>query len=396
MKVGTQSADCGTSQNTVLGQFVAEELGVDLEQIDVLHMDTEATPPDLGSAASRVTFVSGNAAIKTAKAFRDELARRLALRWRVSPGEIEFSDGIVSHKADNARRLTLAEVADLEGTFRVEDRHDIDLARPDPKTGYGHYAATYGFGAQAAEVEIDPVTGRVDVLKVVVVQDIGRVINPLALDGQMQGGVVQGIGMALKEELVFENGVPVNASLINYRAPRIKDTPKIETAYIETDDPTGPYGAKAGGEHSINPTPAAIANAVAHATGTRHRRLPITPAAVLQSLEAKVDLPKKSWKRPYNLEVAVARSLYPGVLFPGLKKLGGAVGRNAKPCNGYDYLRPLDLKDALREMAKPDRIVKAMAGGTDLQVGLRQGVYEVDAVVDIADMNELRGITIAD
>ncbi|PPR60073.1 MAG: 4-hydroxybenzoyl-CoA reductase subunit alpha [Alphaproteobacteria bacterium MarineAlpha4_Bin2] len=396
LKIGTQSADCGTSQNTVLGQFVAEELGVDLEQIDVLHMDTKLTPPDLGSAASRVTFVSGNAAIKTANAFRDELVRRLAVRWGVSPGEIEFLDGIVSHKTDNARRLTLAEVANLEGSFRVEGRHDIDLPRPDSKTGYGHYAATYGFGAQAAEVEIDPVTGRIDVLKVVVVQDIGRVINPLALDGQMHGGIVQGIGMALTEELIFENGVPVNASLINYRAPRIKDTPKIETAYIETNDPTGPYGAKAGGEHSINPTPAAIANAVAHATGTRYRKLPITPADVLQSLEANIELPKKTWMRPYNLEVSAARSLYPGVLFPGLKKLGGVVGRNVKPCNNYDYLRPLDLSDALRQMANPDRIVKAMGGGTDLQVGLRQGVYQADAVVDIADLNELRGITVVD
>ena len=396
LKVGTQSADCGTSQNTVMGQFVAEELGVDPDQVDVLHMDTEETPPDLGSAASRVTFVSGNAAIKTAKTFRAELTRRLAAHWEVSPEEIAFADGIVSHKTDNERRLTLAEVADLEGPFRVEDRHDIDLPRPDPKTGYGHYAATYGFGAQAVEVEVDPTSGHVDVLKVVVVQDIGRVINPLALDGQMQGGIVQGIGMALREELVFENGMPVNASLINYRAPRIKDTPKIETVYVETNDPTGPFGAKAGGEHSINPTPAAIANAVAQAVGSRFRRLPITPAAVLEALEVATETPTKPWMRPYNLEVATARSLYSSVLFPGLKKLGAAIGRKPKPGADYDYVRPSDLGDALGELAKPDRIAKVMAGGTDLQVGLRQGVYETDAVIDIAVLPELHGITVSD
>lgn len=394
LRVGTQSADCGTSQNTVMGQFVAEELGLDGAQIDVLHMDTEETPPDLGSAASRVTFVSGNAAIKTAKVFRSELAVRLSEHWSVPASEIDFDDGIASHKDDNARRLTLAEIAALEGPFRVEDRYDIEMPRPDPNTGYGDYAATYGFGAQAVEVEVDPATGHVTVLKVVVVQDIGRVINPLALDGQMHGGIVQGIGMALREELTFENGAPVNASLITYKAPRIQDTPEIETAYIETDDPTGPYGAKAGGEHSINATPAAIANAVAQATATRFRKLPITSADVLNALEKKKPLALKPWKRPYNLEVATARALYPSILFPGLRKLGGAVGRKPKSNPSYEYVIPDDLKDALRELAKPDRTAKIMAGGTDLQVGIHQGIYELDAVVDIAGLDELRSITI--
>jgi CO/xanthine dehydrogenase Mo-binding subunit/CO/xanthine dehydrogenase FAD-binding subunit len=396
LRVGTQSADCGTSQNTVMGQFVAEELQLDADLIDVLHMDTDETPPDLGSAASRVTFVSGAAAIKTAKTFRAEVAARLARHWEVPADEIDFADGIASYKDGNAKRLTLAEIAALEGAFRVEDRHDIDLPRPDPKTGYGHYAATYGFGAQAAEIEIDPATGHVTVHKVVVVQDIGRVINPLALEGQMQGGIVQGIGMALREELVFEQGAPVNASLISYKAPRIADTPEIETVFIETNDPTGPYGAKAGGEHSINPTPAAIANAVAHATGTRFRKLPITAADVLETAKDIKPLDLKSWKRPYNLEVATARSLYPSVLFPGLRKLGAKVGRKRKPKATYDYVRPVDLQDALRELAMAGRTAKVMAGGTDLQVGMRQGIYDPETLVDIAGLEELRGITVED
>lgn len=394
LRVGTQSADCGTSQNTVMGQFVAEELNLDADQIDVLHMDTDETPPDLGSAASRVTFVSGNAAIKTAKAFRAELAARLALHWGVPVAEIDFSDGIASHKDDNARRLTLAEVSALTGPFRVEDRYDIDMPRPDPKTGYGDYAATYGFGAQAVEVEVDPATGHVRVLKVVVVQDIGRVINPLALEGQMQGGIVQGIGMALREELVFENGAPVNASLITYKAPRINDTPDIECVFIESNDPAGPYGAKAGGEHSINPTPAAIANAVAHATGQRFRKLPITAAEILAAQPRPRELPLKPWKRPYNLEVTAARALYPKILFPGLQKLGAAVGRKRRATLKYDYLRPNDLESALRELAIPGRAVKVMAGGTDLQVGIRQGIYAPDAVLDITGLEALRGIDV--
>ncbi|MGI9480546.1 MAG: molybdopterin cofactor-binding domain-containing protein [Hyphomicrobiaceae bacterium] len=396
LKVGTQSADCGTSQNTVMAQFVAEELGVDPGEIDVLHMDTDETPPDLGSAASRVTFVSGNAAIKTAKTFRAELKRRLAAHWDVPGDDIDFADGIASYREDNVRRLTLAEIAATLGPFRVEDRHDIDIPRPDPKTGYGHYAATYGFGAQAVEVEVDPVTGQVTVLKVVVVQDIGRVINPLALEGQMHGGIVQGIGMALSEEVVFDNGAPVNASLITYKAPRIQDTPEIETVFIETNDPTGPYGAKAGGEHSINPTPAAVANAIAQATGTRFHRLPITSADVLQAAKARPSVDLKPWKRPYNLEIASARALYPSVLFPGLQKLGAKVGRKRAVKTSYDYVRPSDLAAALQELAQPGRKAKAIAGGTDLQVGIRQGIYDPDVLVDIADLEELRGIDIAE
>ncbi len=394
LRVGTQSADCGTSQNTVMAQFVAEELALDPALVDVIHMDTDETPPDLGSAASRVTFVSGNAALKTAKTFRTELKSRLAEHWNVPADEIDFADGIASFKEDNARRLTLAEVAQLLGPFRVEDRHDIDMPRPDPKTGYGHYAATYGFGAQAAEVEIDPVTGHVTVIKIVVVQDIGRVINPLALEGQMQGGIVQGIGMALREELLFDNGAPVNASLISYKAPRIQETPDIECVFIETNDPTGPYGAKAGGEHSINPTPGAIANALAQATGTRFQRLPITSADVLKAVKTTPPVARKSWTRPYNLEIATARALYPSVLFPGLKQLGAKVGRKRTTKSYYGYVRPNDLDAALRELAQPGRTAKAMAGGTDLQVGIKQGIYAPDVVVDISGLQELRGINI--
>jgi xanthine dehydrogenase molybdenum-binding subunit len=133
-------------------------------------------------------------------------------------------------------------------------------------------------------VEVDPETGHVKVLKVVAVQDVGRVINEASLDGQMHGGIVQGIGMALTEDLVFDHGRPVNTSLINYRVPRIFEATEIETAYVETHDPRGPLGAKSSGEVSINPTVAAIANAVAHATGIRFRSLPITPHKMLAAL----------------------------------------------------------------------------------------------------------------
>jgi len=394
--LGTQTADCGTSQNTVLAQYAAEAMDVDIGCIDVLHMDTENAPDDLGSAASRVTFVSGAAAIRAGEMFVEEICRRLAMRWNVDPKEVEFRDGVGGVRGDNARRLDLAEIAAAEGPFKIVGRHDIHMPRADPKTGYGHYAPAYGFGALAAEVEVDPATGAVRIVKIVSVQDMGRVINPIALEGQMHGGIVQGIGMVLQEELVFDDGEPVNTSLISYKVPRISETPDIELAFVETHDPTGPFGAKAGGEHPINMTVAAIANAITDATGIQFNTLPITPGKILNAIVAR-DGPRPAaqpWRRPYNLEVAAARALYPDVLFPALKRLGEKVGRPVKGAAQPEMLVPDSLSAALSmlELHGPD--AKVMAGGTDLQVGMKQGVYAPRTLIDISGLSELRGISI--
>lgn len=398
IRLATQAADCGTSQNTILAQFAAEELGISIERIDVLHMDTAEAPDDLGSAASRVTFVTGAAAIDAAKKLRSGIAGRLGALWDVAPGAIVFEDDMVGLAGDNERRIDWAGVASRVGTLAVEGRHEIDLPRSDPKTGYGHYAATYGFGAQAAEVEVDPETGHVRVLKIVVAQDMGRVINPLALDGQMYGGIVQGIGMALSEELVLQGGAPVNASLITYRVPRVVEAPEIETCYIETRDPAGPRGAKAGGEHSINPTVAAIANAIADATGIRFRELPITPQRVLAALRRreKRALDLQPWRRPYNLEVAAVRRLYPAVVFPALQKLGRKAGRPRPLVSTFRHERPGDIDQAIGVLAREGKAAKLIAGGTDLLPGIRQGVYGPAIVVDLSRLRYLKRIAIED
>jgi CO/xanthine dehydrogenase Mo-binding subunit/CO/xanthine dehydrogenase FAD-binding subunit len=391
--VGTMSADAGTGQNTILAQLVAEELGIGLEQIDVLHMDTARNPVDLGSAASRVTFVSGNAALAAARNLKRDVAARLALLWQVPAAEISVEGGIARWSRDNARTLSLAELVDAQGSFRVEGRFAIDLPKLDPKTGHGNYAASYAFGAQAAEVEVDPATGQVRVLRIVAVQDVGRVINPTTLEGQMQGGIVQGIGMALQEELIFEGGQPVNASFITYRVPRLRETPDIELAFIETNEALGPLGAKAAGEPSINATVAAVANAVAHATGVRFTRLPITPERVLEALSARrleARPALRSWKRPANIEVAAVRALYPGILFPALRKTGAAFGRRKRIATPERHY-PTDVAQALAALAGGD--AKILAGGTDLLPGLRQGVHVASRLVDIGALRELSGIT---
>jgi CO/xanthine dehydrogenase Mo-binding subunit/CO/xanthine dehydrogenase FAD-binding subunit len=392
--LGTQAADAGTGQNTVLAQMAAESLDCDDALIDVVHMDTQLAPDDLGSAASRVTFVTGAAALDAGAQFLALLRARLAERWGVDPGEVVLEDGWVQCRGDNARRLSLEEVFELEGDLRVEGHREIDLPRPDPQTGYGHYAATYGFGAQAIEVEVDPGTGHVRVLKVVVVQDIGRVINPLTLEGQMHGGIVQGIGMALNEDLVMDHGQPVNATMVNYRVPRITETPIIECHFIETDDPTGPLGAKAGGEHSINPVVGAIANAITDATGLYLKSLPMTPQKVLTALSERSASrpPQKPWKRLFNAEIATVRALYPSTVFPLAKKVGAKLSKGRAKVDRFDYHQAVSVDRALELLSPSEGRAMVVAGGTDLYVGTRQGIYAPARVVDINAIDALRTI----
>ncbi|MEN9885873.1 MAG: hypothetical protein RL758_451, partial [Pseudomonadota bacterium] len=392
--LATQNADCGTWQNTTLAQFVAQTLDLDVSAIDVLHMDTEEAPDDLGSAASRVTFMAGAAAIDASNHLMALVCERLVSLRALKSEDIRFVDDGV--QIGDGQHLSWTEVAAITGTLKVNGHHKLDQPYPDPKTGYGNYSATYAFGAQAVEVEVDPETGQVRVLKVVSVQDVGRVINQASLDGQMHGGIVQGIGMALSEELVFDHGRPVNTSLINYRVPRIFETTDIETAYIETNDPRGPLGAKSSGEVSINPTVAAIANAVAHATGIRFRSLPITPHKVLAALRRKhKSQPQlRAWMRPYNLEVATARSLYPRGLFSAMQKLGETFSQPKPRVSTWDYARANDVQHALQLLRTPDRRTKLMAGGTDMLPGIRQGVYAPDLLVDISRLQGLREIAI--
>ena len=356
--VHTQTADAGTWQNTTLAQIAAEALGVTSEQVRVSHMNTDAAPADLGSAASRVAFVTGNATALAAQALRETMAAALALHWHCAPAEIAFADGRArhaGHAGNGGRSATPAQIAALCGALSAEAKYKTPGERPDPATGIGNYAAAYVFGAQAVEVEVDPGTGRVTIIKIVAAQDVGRALNPVAVEGQVYGGVLQGIGMALQEELVFEEGRPVNASFLDYKVPRIGDAPPIEIALIETQDAEGPFGAKAAAEPTINATIAAIANAVAHATGHRFHELPMNPARVLGMLAARAAKPLalKPWKRPFNAEVAAVRSLYPGVVFPVLRNVGTRFARLPDKAAKPDLAVPASLAE-LRGIREAD------------------------------------------
>ncbi len=395
--VHTQTADAGTWQNTTLAQVAAEGLGVPSEIVQVSHMDTDAAPPDLGSAASRVAFVSGNATLRAAQALQRKIAEQLGRHWNCNPDDLVFADGNVT-LADPLRSASIAEVALLCAPLDAEARYSTPGERPDPATGIGNYAATYVFGAQAVEVEVDPATGKVTILKIVAAQDVGRALNPTAMEGQIYGGILQGIGMALQEELIFEEGRPVNASFLDYKVPRIGDAPPIEIALIETNDPEGPLGAKAGAEPTINATIAAIANAVAHATGIRFKQLPMSPDRVLPQLVERegLKLPLKPWMRPYNLEVATVRAAYPEAVFPALRKIGTKFAKLPKTGVKPDVVAPRDLDGLLAALAQPGRKARILGGGTDLFVGLRQGIYDTDLLVDASRVSTLRGIALVD
>ncbi|MBX3513852.1 MAG: molybdopterin-dependent oxidoreductase [Xanthobacteraceae bacterium] len=396
--VHTQTADTGTWQNTTLAQVAAEALGVGTEDVFVSHMDTEDAPPDLGSAASRVTFVTGNATLRAAENLKAKILSALSRQWNCGVEKIAIENGLACHVSEPNRTADLHEIARLTGPLEAEGYFSTPGERPDPKTGEGNYAATYVFGAQAAEVEVDRNTGRITVLRMAVAQDVGRALNPTAVEGQIYGGVLQGIGMALQEEMVFEEGRPVNASFLDYAVPRIGSAPKIDIALVETDDPLGPYGAKAGAEPTINATIAAIANAVFHATGIRFKELPMSPDRVLAALEAN-DGNKpalKPWKRVYNAEVATVRAMYPDVVFPALRTVGTKFARLPKKSSRPRILVPGDANELVEFLSNKHTKSRIVAGGTDIFVGLKQGIYDPDQLIDVSRLPELQGISFAE
>lgn len=393
--VHTQTADAGTWQNTTLAQVAAEALGVPSEIVRVSHMNTDDAPADLGSAASRVAFVTGNSTIRAAAALLDTIRSELSRHWNCGADQITIERDRALHQTDPVRAASFADVARLCGPLSADGYYTTPGERPDPKTGKGNYAATYVFGAQAAEVEVDPATGRVTILKIVVAQDTGRTLNPLAMEGQVYGGVLQGIGMALQEEMIFEEGRPVNASFLDYKVPRIGDAPPIEIAFVETVDPEGPFGAKAGAEPTINATIAAIANAVAHAIGIRFKELPLSPDRVLPRLAEQRDriLSLKPWKRPMNLEVASVRAAYPAIVFPALRNVGTRFAKLPRKNITPAVTAPRSIDALMDALKQTDRRARILGGGTDLFVGLRQGIYDPDLLIDVTRIDALKEIS---
>ncbi len=276
VEVRASSADLGQGLVTVVAQCVAEELGLPLERVRVLLSDTDLTPDGGPTTASRQTYVTGNAARLAAATLRERLARAAAEQWDVPPQSIRFEGGEMRAEGQAAPLSSGVEWLTAEGQEpRLTYRYAAPETQPLGTGGRMHFA--FGFGAQAAQVAIDPESGKVQVLRVIAAADGGRALNPLSFRGQVEGGIVMGIGTALTEEYVLENGIPQTRRWKDYETPLIGDMPELEVQIIEHPTADGPFGAKGIGELPSIPTAPAICNGIYQATGVRVYSLPSKP-----------------------------------------------------------------------------------------------------------------------
>ncbi len=275
-QVRTGAADLGQGLTTVLAQIAAEELGLPIERVRVLLSDTDLTPNGGPTTASRQSFISGNAARLAARGLREQLSGVAAEQWDVPPDSIAFGNGELASGSHHAPLAAVVQWLIAEGRQpRVAYHYHAPATTPLGAGGDMHFA--FAYSAQAVQVAVDPDTGKVRVLRVVAAADAGRALNPLAMRGQVEGGIVMGIGTALSEEYRLEDGIPLTRRWKDYHAPLITDMPEMDVHLAENPISTGPYGAKGVGELPIIPTAPAICNAIFHATGVRVTRLPVRP-----------------------------------------------------------------------------------------------------------------------
>jgi xanthine dehydrogenase molybdenum-binding subunit len=285
LEVRSSSAELGQGLVTVMRMAVAEEMAVSPDAVDVLVMDTDLTPDGGPTTASRQTFVTGNASRLAARALRQAISTALAERFDVPPAQVHFEDG---HVRANGSSIGLAEVARemkaLGQIPRVLYEYEAPATQPLGEGGDMHFA--FSFAAQAAEVEVNKHTGEVRVLRVIAANDVGTAFNPLGLQGQVEGGVMMGIGNCLTEEFIVEEGQVITDHLARYRMPGIMLTPEITSIVVEHPAAEGPYGAKGVGEICTIPTPPAITNAIYHAVGVRVDRLPVDQELIARALSS--------------------------------------------------------------------------------------------------------------
>ena len=288
----TGASDIGQGSSTLLAQVVAEVLMLPLARIRVIATDSALTPKDNGSYSSRVSFMVGNAALRAATELRRVLVDAAAKRLKVSAEQIDWL-GERCIVAGSQRGLDFAEVINAAlidtGTLTVKGTWSTPPETQGGKFRGAAVGSTAGFSyaAQVVEVAVDEETGAVRVERVWVAHDCGFAINPLAVEGQVQGAVWMGMGQALSEETQYHEGLPLRANLLDYRIPTIAESPPIHVKLIETNDPLGPFGAKEASEGALHSFPPALTNAICDAIGIRLSELPATPDRVLEAIHAR-------------------------------------------------------------------------------------------------------------
>ena len=272
------SVDIGGSRPVVAMQL-AEVLGITAEDVRPSVGDTDSVGFTAQTGGSSVAFKMGVACYEAAQDVKRQMIQRAATVWDVSPDDVEYTDGVLSHKSDPELRLTFKELA-----RRLNATGGPIVGRANVNPG----GTGTCFAVHIVDVEVDPETGKVAILRYTALQDAGKAIHPSYVEGQMQGGVSQGIGWALTEEYYLnEKGEMVNSSFLDYRMPTSLDLPMIDTVIVEVENPGHPYGVRGVGEVPIVPPCAAIANAIKGATGLRMRTLPMSPGNILSGLWEK-------------------------------------------------------------------------------------------------------------
>jgi 4-hydroxybenzoyl-CoA reductase subunit alpha len=287
------ATDIGQGSDTVLGMMAAEKLGLPFEEVHAVSGDTALAPFDLGSFASRVTVAAGSAVCDAANKIRDLLFPIAAVQLGCRPDQLELTDGMIHSVFETKKSIgfweTVEKYIDTYGPLTATGQFT-----PPRRTGsfkganIGH-SPTYGFSAQCTEVEVDTETGEVRLTKVTEAGDCGQAINPRAVEGQVEGSIVMGMGQALYEQMQIspDDGRLMNPSLHDYKIPTALDVPPIDSHIVESYDPDSPYGAKEAGEGPIQPVIPAILNAIYDAIGVRFTELPVTPEKVLKALGEK-------------------------------------------------------------------------------------------------------------
>lgn len=287
------AADLGQGSDTALCQIAAEALGVSPERVSIKSADTMVTPEAGYSSASRQTYVSGNAVRLAAEEVRRLLLREAANEMEASEEDLTIENDLIFVKGSPSKNL---KVSDLCQRLRARGvlTHGAGWFNPptpealDPETGAGIPYGAYSYATQMVEVEVDTETGEFEVLRVVAAHDVGKAINPMAVEAQIEGGVIMGLGYGTMEEILWdEGGHLLTPNFRTYLIPTILDSPPVKAIIVEEPEPTGPFGAKGTGEPPACPTAAALINAIYDAVGVTISSLPVTAEKVYEALKAK-------------------------------------------------------------------------------------------------------------
>jgi 4-hydroxybenzoyl-CoA reductase subunit alpha len=295
--IHTGAADIGQGSDTMAAQVVAEVLGLPMNRMRVYAVDTDMSPIDLGSYSSRVTFMNGLASKRAAEALRDllfEAANRIS---GYAIESFEMREGYVYNRHWPDASVPYMEA--LEEALAGKGAITVSGSYSSPPMGAGYKGAgaglapTYSYTAYICELEVDDETGFITPIKVWAAHDCGRALNPIAVEGQIEGSIHMGLGQVFSEELDYLGGNLLNANLLDYRIPTASQMPELDVTLVESIDPEGPFGAKECGEGGLAPILPAVANAVYDAVGVRMRKLPLTPDVVLSAIEKKARADRK-------------------------------------------------------------------------------------------------------